>query len=136
MLDEENPGPSQIVFQDKEREGQGLHAQETSIPSTVVGDSEHENNPTSDACGNCNQYPCGTPCLSLLEDGTGDTGEGEGGPTEALEGACRYHRVIRFPANSPQSRIQNARMQCLRMQKPPSMFQKSSQRDSVLSKTS
>ena len=47
MLDEENPRPSRIVFQDKEREDQGCSTQEILI-SGVVDGVEHENDPTSE----------------------------------------------------------------------------------------
>ena len=48
MLDENNPGPSRIVF-DNKSEDQGLHAPETSIPSGVIDHgTEHRSDPASE----------------------------------------------------------------------------------------
>ena len=48
MLDENNPGPSRIVFH-KKSEGKGLHAPETSTPGGVIdGGTEHRNDPASE----------------------------------------------------------------------------------------
>ena len=100
MLDEGNPGPSQIVFQDKKGEDQGLPTPETSIPGVVDG-TEHSNNRTSDATDPCHrgQSSCEYPSFSPPEEDTGNTRYGEGEPAEASGGMCQYHRVIR-PADT------------------------------------
>jgi len=104
MLDEENPGPSQIVFQGKGREDQALPVPETSIPDVVVDGTKYKNETT----GGCLLIPAITadfhvgPCASPEED-TGNTAEGEGEPAGLLRGACQWHCVICPIANSYQS---------------------------------
>ena len=103
MLDEENPRPSRIVFQDKEGEEQGPSAQGTSV--------DHGNDPTDDASDprSRGRSSCGSPYLSPPEEDTGSAKEGEGESAEASRGTCQHHRVIRpllTPTTSPKSRPQ------------------------------
>jgi len=71
MLDEENPGPSQIVFQGKGREDQALPVPETSLPGAVVDATEDRNETT----GGYLLIPAITadfhvgPCASLIRRG-------------------------------------------------------------------
>ena len=123
-LDEENPRPSQIVFKDKEREGQGPLAPGTSIPGVVVDSAERGSDPTNDASDPRyrSRPSCRSPHSSPPEEDIGNTREGEGEPAEASMGMCQYRRVT-CPPLTP-TRIQTARTQRLRMPSFPLILPK------------
>ena len=120
MLDEENPRPSRNVFQDGEREDQGLSAPGTLIPGVVVDHAEDRNRPTSGAIDPFYRDPSssGPPYLSSLGEDTGNTREGEGKPG-ASRGMCVNTTMSSVLTKS---RIQTARIQHLRMPPFTSMF--------------
>ena len=60
MLDENNPGPSRIVFHNKS-EDQGLHAPETSIPGGVI---DHGTDHMNDPAGERSRFPPTQPMFT------------------------------------------------------------------------
>ena len=87
---------SRIVFHDKKSEDQDPLVQKISTSGTaVVGNTEHENGPTS-ASGPyyLGRRSCESQCLP--EEGAGDAVEGEGETTEVSRGTCWYHRGVSF----------------------------------------
>ena len=135
MLDEENPRPARIIFQDKGGEDQGPLAPGTSTPGVVVDGAERGSDPTSDASDPRyrGRPSCESPHSSPPEEDVGNTREG-GEPAEASMGMCQHHRVIRPPLTP--TKIQTARTQRPRMPSFPLILPKSLQQDSVLSENS
>jgi len=105
MLDEQNPGPSRIVFRD-ESEAQVLPAPRTSTSAVVIGGIKHGNNPPSESsrqilviAADVHTNLCASP---PSEESFGDTGKEAGRPVVASKGMCRCHCVISllFTSNS------------------------------------
>lgn len=88
---EDGTRASQIVYQDKEREGQGLPAPGTPTTGSVVGGDELGNGPTSE----CSSFPLSRPIFIRIpvalpsEETAGGTTKEEGEPVELPMSTCR-----------------------------------------------
>ena len=97
-LDENDVRASQIVFNDKESEGQGPPVPGPSTSGAVVGGDEHGTGPLSE----CFRSPPSCPMLTRISvlyppgENTGDTREEEGKPSEASRGACQSRLSFAF----------------------------------------
>ena len=98
MLDENNPGPSRIVFHNKS-EDQGLHVPETSTPGVVVDGIEHGDDRTSGSF----RRSSSSLYFSFSEENADETKEEEGGPAEAIRGTYQCRCAVRFLLTSTSS---------------------------------